>query len=94
MNRDPWHYGTWEGARDGRREADLKLSLIDKIRTLEDMEKLAVIIQRQRYQQGLPVDPKILPLIEAAVAEEQAAYGTKDDGAKGHQDHGLETKDH
>ncbi len=76
MKRDPWHYGTWEGARDGVREDNLKLSLIEKISMLEDMEQFALILHRQRYREGLPIDPTIAPLVEAAVAEEQAAYIT------------------
>lgn len=74
MKRDPWHYGTWEGARDGVREDNLKLSLKEKISMLEGMEQLALVLQRQRYREGLPMDPKIAPLVEAAVAEEQAGY--------------------
>lgn len=74
MERDPWHYGTWEGARDATREANLKLSLADKIRILEDMQQMTLLLHRQRQREGLPVDPKIAPLLEAAVAEEQASY--------------------
>ena len=75
MKFDPWHYGTWEGARDGVREENLKLSLAEKIQMLEDMEQLAVRIHRQRLREGLPVDPKIAPLLEQPlVAEEQAPY--------------------
>ncbi len=74
MKYDPWHYGTWEGARDGMREDNLKLSLAEKILLLEDMEQVAVAFNRQRYREGLPLDPKISALIEAAVAEEQSAY--------------------
>lgn len=74
MKNDPWHYGTWEGARDGMREDNLKLSLAEKISLLEDMEQVAVVFNRQRYREGLPLDPKIAALIEAAVAEEQSGY--------------------
>ena len=75
MKFDPWHYGTWEGARDGVREENLKLSLAEKIQMLEEMEVLAVRIHRQRQREGLPVDPKIAPLLEERlVAEEQAPY--------------------
>ncbi|MDQ5979332.1 MAG: hypothetical protein QG602_2306, partial [Verrucomicrobiota bacterium] len=31
MTRDPWHYGTWEGAREARREANLARTLAEKI---------------------------------------------------------------
>jgi len=75
MKFDPWHYGTWEGARDGVREENLKLSLVEKIQMLEDMEQLAVRIHRQRLREGLPVDPKIAPLLEKRlVAEDQSPY--------------------
>ena len=74
MKSDPWHYGTWEGARDGMRENNLKLSFADKIRLLESMEEVAVAFNRQRYHEGLPLDPKIASLVEAAVAEERAVY--------------------
>ncbi len=75
MKFDPWHYGTWEGARDGVREENLKLSLPEKIQMLEGMEQLAVRLHRQRLREGLPVDPKIAPLLmEPLVAEEQAPY--------------------
>ncbi len=74
MKSDPWHYGTWEGARDGMREDNLKLSLAEKISLLEDMEQFALILHRQRQRDGLPIDPRIAPLVAAAVAEEQAAY--------------------
>jgi hypothetical protein len=77
MKRDPWYYGTWEGARVSMHEQNLRLTLAEKIRILEDMEQLAVRIHCQRHRAGLPVDSKILPLIEAAVAEEQAAYHPK-----------------
>jgi hypothetical protein len=77
MKRDPWYYGTWEGARVSMHEQNLRLTLAEKIRILEDMEQLAVRIHCQRHRAGLPVDAKILPLIEAAVAEEQAAYHPK-----------------
>lgn len=77
MNRDPWHYGTWEGARDGMREDNLKLSLTEKIRLLEDMERFTLLLQRERHRKGLPVDPEFLPLVLAAVAEEQSAYPAK-----------------
>jgi hypothetical protein len=73
MKRDPWHYGTWEGARDGMREDNLRLSLADKIIILEDMERIAVAFNRQRYREGQPLDPKIASLVAIAVAEEQAA---------------------
>ena len=74
MERDPWHYGTWEGAQDARREDNLKLSLAEKISLLESMEKIAVAFNRQRYREGLPMDAKIAHLVEAAVAEEQTPY--------------------
>jgi hypothetical protein len=75
MKFDPWHYGTWEGARDGVREENLKLSLAEKIQILEGMEQLAVRIHRQRLREGLPVDPKIAALLEERmVAEDQAPY--------------------
>lgn len=75
MNRDPWHYGTWDGARDATREANRQLSLAERIRLLEDMEQLAVRFQRQRRREGQPVDPRIAPLLaESAVAEEPARY--------------------
>jgi hypothetical protein len=75
MARDPWHYGTWEGARDARREADLCRTLAEKILILEDMERLAISLHRQRLRQGLPVDPKIAPLLaEPLVAEDPAPY--------------------
>ncbi len=74
MKRDPWHYGSWEGARDGMREDNLKLSLSEKILLLESMEEVAVAFNRQRFREGLPMDPKIALLVEAAVAEEQAGY--------------------
>jgi len=73
MKFDPWHYGTWEDARDGVREENLKLSLVEKIQMLEEMERLAVRIRRQRLRDGLPVDPKIAPLLEERlVAEDQS----------------------
>ncbi len=73
MKFDPWHYGTWEGARDGVREENLKLSLAEKIQILEEMEVLAVRIHQQRQREGLPVDPKIAPLlVERLVAEAQS----------------------
>ena len=65
MKRDPWYYGTWEGARVSMHEQNLRLTLAEKIRILEDMEQLAVRIHCQRHRAGLPVDAKILPLIEA-----------------------------
>ncbi len=74
MTRDPWHYGTWEGARDAVREANLKLSLADKIKIMEDMQQMTLLLHRQRQREGLPVDPKIAQLLERAVAEEQASY--------------------
>lgn len=74
MKSDPWHYGTWEGARDGMREDNLKLSLAEIVSLLEDMEKFALVLHRQRLREGLPIDPKVAPLVAAAVAEEQAAY--------------------
>jgi hypothetical protein len=75
MKFDPWHYGTWEGARDGVREENLKLNLAEKIQMLEGMEQLAVRLHRQRRKEGLPVDPKIAPLIEESmVAEDQSPY--------------------
>ena len=74
MKRDPWHYGTWEGARDGMREDNLQRSLADKISILEDMERIAVAFNRQRHREGQPVDPKIASLVAAVVAEEQASY--------------------
>lgn len=69
MKLDPWHYGTWEGTRDGVREENLKLSLSEKIQILEDMEQLAVRIHRQRLREGLPVDPKVAPLLNYTAAE-------------------------
>ena len=42
MKRDPWYYGTWEGARVSMHEQNLRLTLAEKIRILEDMEQLAV----------------------------------------------------
>lgn len=74
MKRDPWFYGTWEGARVSMHEQNLRLTLAEKIRILEDMEQLAVRLQMQRHRAGLPIDAKILPLIEAAVAGEQTPY--------------------
>lgn len=74
MKRDPWHYGTWEGARDATRENNLLLTLAEKIRALEDMEELAVRFNRQRHREGLPLDPKIAPLIESMVAEPKSVY--------------------
>ena len=74
MTRDPWFYGTWEGARVSMHEQNLRLTLAEKILVLEDMEQLAVRMHSQRYRAGLPVDSKILHLVEAAVAEEQAPY--------------------
>ena len=74
MERDPWHYGTWEGARDATREANLQLSLADKIKILEDMQQMTLLFHRQRQREGLPVDPKIAPLLERAVAEEPASF--------------------
>jgi hypothetical protein len=68
MKRDPWFYGTWEGARHATHEQNLRLSLAEKIRVLEEMEQLAVRMHTQRHAAGLPVDPKIAPLIEAAVS--------------------------
>ena len=55
-------------------EQNLRLTLAEKIRVLEDMERLAVRIHCQRHRAGLPIDSKILPLVEAAVAEEQTPY--------------------
>ena len=77
MTRDPWFYGTWEGARVSMHEQNMRLTLSEKIRILEDMERFAVRIHCKRHQAGLPVDSKILSLVEAAVAEEQAAYLSK-----------------
>lgn len=74
MTTDPWHYGTWEGARDAKREANLKLSLAEKINTLEDMQQMTLRLHRQRLHNGLSVDPKIAPLLDLAVAGEQAGY--------------------
>ena len=74
MKRDPWHYGTWEGARDGVREDNLQLSFAEKVSMIEGMEQLALIFNRQRHREGLPLDPKIAPLVLAAVAEEQAKF--------------------
>lgn len=76
MKNDPWHYGTWEGARDATREDNLRLSLVEKIRILEDMQQTTLILHRQRQREGLPVDPKIAPLLEVAVTEEPANYLT------------------
>ena len=85
MKFDPWHYGTWEGARDGVREENLKLSLAEKIQMLEEMELLAVRIHRQRQREGLPVDPKIAPLLEERlVAEEQSPYQPEPPSAPPH----------
>ena len=41
---------------------------------LEDMEQFALQFGRQRFREGLPLDPKIRPLVEAAVAEEQGRF--------------------
>lgn len=56
------------------REDNLKLSLAEIISLLEDMEKFALVLHRQRLRDGLPIDPKVAPLVEAMVAEEQAGY--------------------
>ncbi|MDI1251369.1 MAG: hypothetical protein PSV13_21085 [Lacunisphaera sp.] len=78
MKFEPWHYGTWEGARDARRETDMQRSLAEIILLLEDMEQLAVRLHRQRRQAGLPVDPKIALLLdEPLVAEDQAPYAAR-----------------
>ncbi len=74
MRSDPWHYGTWEGARDATREDNLRLSFAETISLLENMEQVAVTFGRQRLREGLPLEPKIASLVAAAVAEEPAPY--------------------
>ena len=74
MKRDPWYYGTWEGARVSMHEQNLRLTLAEKIHILEDMEQLSVRLHCQRFRAGLPVDARILPLVEAALAQERARH--------------------
>ena len=64
MKTDPWFYGTWDGARQAAREDHLTSSLAQKILMLEEMEKLAVVFQRHRLSQGLPIDPRVARLIQ------------------------------
>ena len=74
MNSDPWHYGTWEGARDATREDNQKLSFRDKVSLLESMEALAILFNRHRHREGLPLDAKMSALIEPTVAEAKPPY--------------------
>lgn len=76
MKRDPWHYGTWEGARDARRENDLRLTFAEKIRLLEEMEELALVFQRARTRANGPTHQQKSAPSESAVAENQAPYPT------------------
>ena len=57
-----------------RHEKNMELPLAEKIRLLESMEQMAVMMHVQRHRQNLPVDPKIAPLVDAMVAEEPAPY--------------------
>jgi len=50
------------------------LTAEEKLRWLEEAENLTLLIQQNRFRQGLPVDPKYREFLSLKVAEDQSPY--------------------
>ena len=64
-NHPGWRWCTAQGARDHVLLLGLESTFRQKIEWLEESEDLAVRLQTSRWKEGLPVDPRLRPVLQA-----------------------------
>jgi len=62
-----WRWCTAQGARDQVLLLGLQTSFREKLEWLEAAEDLSLQLQSSNWKSGLPVDPRLQPVFEAAL---------------------------
>jgi hypothetical protein len=60
-----WRWCTAQGARDHVLLLGLETTFREKLEWLDQSEVLGVRLQTSRWKEGLPVDPRLRPILEA-----------------------------
>jgi hypothetical protein len=64
-NHPGWRWCTAQGARDHVLLLGLETTFREKLASLEQSEDLGIRFQTSRWKEGLPVDPRLRPILEA-----------------------------
>jgi hypothetical protein len=64
-NHPGWRWCTAQGARDRVLLLGLETSFREKLEWLEQSEDLGIRLQTSRWKEGLPVEPRLRPILEA-----------------------------
>jgi len=59
-----WRWCTAQGARDHVLLLGLETTFREKLEWLEQCEDLSVRLQTPRWKEGLPVDPRLRPILQ------------------------------
>jgi hypothetical protein len=62
-----WRWCTAQGARDHVLLLGLETTFREKLQWLEQSEDLGIRLQTSRWKEGLPVDPRLRPILQAAL---------------------------
>ena len=71
-NHPGWRWCTAQGARDHALLLGLETTFREKLEWLEQSEDFSLRLQTSRWKEGLPVDPRLLPILEAALGPQPA----------------------
>jgi hypothetical protein len=66
-NHPGWHWATAQGARDHVLLLGLETTFREKLEWLEQAETFIIQLQTPRWKEGLPVDPRLRPILEASL---------------------------
>jgi hypothetical protein len=64
-NHPGWRWCTAQGARDHVLLLGLETTFREKLEWLEQCEDLGIRLQSSRWKDGLPVDARLRPILEA-----------------------------
>ena len=62
-----WRWCTAQGARDHVLLLGLETTFREKLQWLEQSEDFSVRLHTARWKEGLPVDPRLRPILQAAL---------------------------